>query len=115
MANPTGKLDEPSIDEGLALLRAFMEIKTATDRRKVVELAKRLAEAVKPRRGKGFSIRSFNSPQNDGPQSSHVEDRASDEQHGFRDLRAQLTEFDQRPTLRCREVYTTILCRRNHP
>jgi hypothetical protein len=35
--------DEPSIDEGLELVRAFKKIKDAADRQRVIELAKQLA------------------------------------------------------------------------
>jgi hypothetical protein len=35
--------DTPSADEGLQLMRAFMKIKAAKDRRKVTELARRLS------------------------------------------------------------------------
>jgi hypothetical protein len=34
--------DEPSIDEGLELLRAFKNIENAADRQRVIELAKQL-------------------------------------------------------------------------
>jgi hypothetical protein len=35
--------DGPSIEEGLELVHAFKDIKNAADRRRVIELAKRLA------------------------------------------------------------------------
>jgi hypothetical protein len=38
-----GPGDTPSTDEGLELIRAFEQIKTPEDRRKVIELAKRLS------------------------------------------------------------------------
>jgi hypothetical protein len=43
MAKTTERRDELSTEEGLALFRAFREIKTAPDRRQVIELAERLA------------------------------------------------------------------------
>jgi hypothetical protein len=38
--------NEPSIDEGLELVRAFKNIKNAADRRRVIELAKQLSANV---------------------------------------------------------------------
>jgi hypothetical protein len=35
--------DEPSIDEGLKLVRAFKSIENMADRQRVIELAKRLS------------------------------------------------------------------------
>jgi hypothetical protein len=40
---PSRPGDTPSAAEGLELLRAFEKIKAAEDRRKVIELAKRLS------------------------------------------------------------------------
>jgi hypothetical protein len=44
---PVENINQPSTEEGLELFRAFMQIKTATDRQKVIELAKRLSGASK--------------------------------------------------------------------